>query len=130
MKKLDDISFINNWFKTCNIDNWYIPFILGFFAVLFQVAAWYSHTTFPESYSMFTIIILSWLIALIEFIFLVPAISIADNENIDLTFFTVYKITLFFVFFSLFNTFILGNKFMLKYLIAYVLMGFSIYLLK
>lgn len=112
-----------------NIDKTYLVYALGFIAVVFQVAAWYSHTIFPDNYSMTAIILLSWLIALIEFIFLVPAINIAHKSNLNLTLFTVYKIAIFFIFFSLFNTCILGAEFLPKYLLAYLLMSFSIYLL-
>ena len=115
--------------QIANVNKTYLVYFLGFFAVIFQVLAWYSHTIFPDNYSMYLIIILSWLIALIEFIFLVPAINIAHKNNLNLTLFTVYKIAIFFVCFSLFNTFVLGAGFLPKYLIAYLLMGFSVYLL-
>lgn len=126
----EDIQTITSWFSYIGIKPFMIPFILVFIATIFQIFAWYSHVTLPESYSIMQIIMLSWAIAFFEFVFLIPAINMADKQGIDLAFFTVFKEASFFILFALFNWLVLGNQITMKQILAYCLMGFAVYLIK
>lgn len=133
MNRIDEINTITIWFKNLHIEPFFVPFILGFLASIFQVLAWYAHTKLSDSYSMIQIILISWLFAFFEFIFLIPAINIANydkrEQKLDLVMFTVYNIVCFFFVFSLFNSLVLKNSFHCKYLVAFFLMSLSVWII-
>jgi uncharacterized protein (DUF486 family) len=122
-----DAATIDSWFSKIGVTSYYVPFILILIATVFQIFAWYSHINLPDEFSMLQLIMISWLIAFFEFVFLIPSFNLADKAGTDLAFISVYKEALFFVLFAIFNWLVLGNAITMKQLIAYGLMGIAVY---
>ncbi|WP_099074871.1 DMT family protein [Proteus alimentorum] len=99
----------------------FTPIILLIISNIFMTFAWYGHLKYGNK-SLIVVIILSWLIAFVEYCFAVPANRIGHNyysaaelktiqEVITLTIFAIFSVTY------------LGENFTLNHFIGFLLIG-------
>ncbi|WP_368870169.1 DMT family protein [Proteus mirabilis] len=99
----------------------FTPIILLIISNIFMTFAWYGHLKYGNK-PLIIVILLSWLIAFVEYCFAVPANRIGHNyystaelktiqEVITLTIFAVFSVTY------------LGESFTLNHFIGFILIG-------
>src|SRR5207244_11495276 len=88
--------------------------------------AWYGHLRFRES-PLWIAIVVSWLIAFVEYCFQVPANRIGSYQFTTAQLKTIQEvITL--VVFSVFSVFYLGDNFRWNYIVVFAFLLFSVYI--
>jgi len=103
----------------------YIPFIL---AATFQVLAWVGGSTILASYTLYPRIFILWGFALLEYIFMSPAINagvevLGKSESFLVVMYHIVTL----VCFILINTLVFKRPFEMKYLVCFILVGLATY---
>lgn len=102
-----------------------LPLILLTISNVFMTFAWYGHLKFKEQ-PLWIVILVSWLIAFVEYCFQVPANRIGHSSYSAAQLKTMQEaITL--VVFALFSTLYLREEFKWNYLVGFVLIFAAVF---
>lgn len=102
-----------------------IPIILLTVSNIFMTFAWYGHLKYKSS-PLFIVVLISWLIAFVEYCFQVPANRIGHEFFSAAQLKTIQEvITL--VVFSIFSVFYLKEEFKWNYLVGFVFIVIAVF---
>lgn len=102
-----------------------IPIILLTVSNIFMTFAWYGHLKYKSS-PLFVVVLISWLIAFVEYCFQVPANRIGHEFFSAAQLKTIQEvITL--VVFSIFSVFYLKEEFKWNYLVGFVFIVIAVF---
>ncbi|MEW5822556.1 MAG: DMT family protein [Cyanobacteriota bacterium] len=107
------------------MNNAFIPVILLIFSNIFMTMAWYGHLKFKEI-SIFIVILVSWLIAFIEYCFQVPANRIGHQVFTAAELKTMQEV-ISLVVFSGFSIFYLKENLKWNYIVGFILIVIAVF---
>jgi uncharacterized protein (DUF486 family) len=105
---------------------WSFPWVMLMLASLAQYFAWWGGIFLFPNVSLFSKIFFSWLIVLIEFIILIPSLSVSvELLGYDETYLTIITKLFQLIIFYAINKFTLNAPFSKKYIFSFIFMFLS-----
>ena len=92
---------------------------------IFMTFAWYGHLKYKDA-ALWKVIVISWLIAFLEYCFQVPANRIGSNQFTTAQLKTIQEVITLIVF-SLFSVFYLKEELRWNYLVGFGLMALAVF---
>lgn len=108
---------------------WTFPYVPFLIATVFQVFAWTSGSTLLGGFTLFPRIIVLWLFALGEYLFMSPAMN-AGVEVLGMSealLVIIYNVMTFVVF-LLVDRMIYKNEFKVKYVVSFILLALALFI--
>ena len=102
-----------------------IPIVLLTISNIFMTFAWYGHLKYKSS-PIFIVILISWLIAFVEYCFQVPANRLGHDFFNAVQLKTIHEVITLFVF-SVFSILYLKEEFKWNYLLGFILIVIAVF---